>query len=224
LTLGVNVDTTMPMNLRTFTPALLGLVILVGWVRAADSPELPAPWKHQDIGAVMMPGDASVAGGVFTIKGTLDIWGKADGFHYVWQPLKGDGTIVARVQSITLSGHAKAGLAIRETLAADCRHATIVDTPTDGTQFLVREKAGDVTTAQRTDLHKAVMPYWLKLVRVGDKITGFESVDGTDWKQTGTTNLKLPETVYIGLTTSSHLKDQLCTGTLDHVAVESTSK
>ena len=40
--------------------------------------------------------------------------------------------------------------------------------PTDGCQFLVRAETGGVTTVQRTDLNKALMPYWLKLVRAGD--------------------------------------------------------
>ena len=73
---------------------------------------------------------------------------------------------------------------IRESLAADARHATMVDTPMDGTQFLVREENGGKTTVQRTDLNKGTMPYWVKLVRTGDKLTGYESIDGKEWKQT----------------------------------------
>src|SRR4051812_8878275 len=50
---------------------------------------LPAPWMHRDIGDVSVSGDARVADGTFTIVGTLDIWGKADGFHYAYVPLVG---------------------------------------------------------------------------------------------------------------------------------------
>lgn len=181
--------------------------------------ELPSPWKHQDIGDVTVAGSATTSDGVFTLKGTLDIWGKSDGCHFAWQSVKGDVTIIARVLSVELSGHSKGGLAIRESLDAGSRHATMVDTPTDGCQFLVRSETGNITTVQRTDLNKGTMPYWVKLVRAGEQITGYESIDGKDWKQTGTTTLKLSETIYVGLVASSHLKDTLCTVPFDHVSV-----
>src|SRR6202007_1212884 len=62
----------------------------------------PAPWIEQDIGAGGVAGSAAFStGGMFTIKGSdADIWGNADAFHYVYQPLSGDGTIVARVATV----------------------------------------------------------------------------------------------------------------------------
>ncbi len=213
------------MKLRYHTPSLVGIIASISLVCAADSPDLPAPWQNRDIGAVTVAGSASAADGVFTLKGTLDIWGTNDGCHFAWQMLKGDGAIIARVLSVEhTQGHAKGGVAIRESLAADARHATMVDTPMDGTQFLVREETGGKTTVQRTDLHKGTMPYWVKLVRTGDKLTGYESTDGKDWKQTGSATLKLPETVYIGLVASSHLKDKLCSAALDQVTVSKESE
>ena len=191
---------------------------------AGDPPPLPLPWQHQDIGAVTVGGGAVAEGDVFTLKGSLDIWGMSDGCQFAWQPLKGDGSIVARVLSVELSGHAKGGLAIRESLDSGSRHATMVDTPTDGCQFLVRAETGAVTTVQRTDLNKAMMPYWLKLVRVGDQLTGYESADGKEWAQTGTAMVKLPETILIGLVASSHQKEKLCTVPFDHVTVTQASK
>ena len=170
-------------------------------------------------------GNATAADGVLTLKGTLDLWGVSDGCHFAWQPLKGDGHIVARVLSIEhTQHHAKAGVAIRESLAADVRHATMVDTPVDGTQFLVREETGGKTTVQRTNLNRETLPYWVKLVASGDQLTGYESLDGQEWVQTGTAKLKLPETVYIGLVASSHLKDTLCSASFDKVTINPTSK
>ena len=115
--------------------------------------------------------------------------------------------------------HAKGGVAIRESLAADARHATMVDTPMDGTQFLVRDQIGGKTTVQRTGINKGTMPYWLKLVRAGDKLTGYESIDGKEWTKTGSTTLKLPETVHIGLVASSHLQEKVCTAAFDRVTI-----
>ena len=206
------------MKISIPTVALV-VLFFVNHADAAESPKLSSPWQHQDIGAVTVAGSASEAAGVITLKGTLDIWAKSDGCYFAWQKLQGNGTIVGRVLSVELSGHSKGGLAIRESLDAGSRHATMVDTPTDGCQFLVRAETDDVTTVQRTDLNKAKMPYWLKLERQGETITGYESPDGKAWSQTGTTTLKLPESIFIGLVASSHLKETLCTVPFDNVTI-----
>src|SRR5262245_61052149 len=115
------------------TPVVLSFVACIWFVQSVHSAELSLPWQHKDIGAVTVAGDASEVGDVFTLKGTLDIWGTSDGCHFVWRPLKGDGEIVARVLSVEQTqNHAKGGIAIRESLEAGARHATMVDTPTDG--------------------------------------------------------------------------------------------
>src|SRR4051812_28530079 len=126
--------------------AVLGVVAFISMLGTAGSAELPESWQHQDIGKVTVTGSASAVDGVFTLKGSLDIWGSNDGCHFASHPLKGDGEIVVRVLSVEpTQNHAKGGVAIRESLAADARHATMVDTPTDGTQFLLREEAGGKT-------------------------------------------------------------------------------
>src|SRR5260370_1374741 len=59
---------------------------------------LPSPWVDQDVGAVGVSGSASYVPGTFIENGSgADIWGTADAFHYVYQPLNGDGKIVARI-------------------------------------------------------------------------------------------------------------------------------
>jgi regulation of enolase protein 1 (concanavalin A-like superfamily) len=197
--------------------ACLVLSLLARHIAAAD---LPAPWQHQDIGPVTVAGSASAADKVFTLQGTLDIWGNNDGCHFAWQKLKGDGTIIARVLSVeNTQGHAKGGVAIRESLAADTKQASMVDTPADGAQFLTREETGGKTTSQKTALNRGTLPYWVKLIREGDKFTGYESLDGRDWKQTGTATLKMADEVYVGLVASSHLKDKLCAAVFDNVSI-----
>jgi regulation of enolase protein 1 (concanavalin A-like superfamily) len=192
---------------------------------ACSSKDLPSPWQSQDIGAISVPGNASELKGVFILSGTLDIWGTSDGCHYTWQKLEGDGTIIARVLSVEKTqNHAKGGLAIRESFESGSRHATLVVTPTDGTQFLSRVKESGVTTSQKTGLNKGAMPYWLKLVRHGNNLTGFESTNGKDWTQTGTISIPFPENLFIGLVASSHQKDKLCAVAFDHVSLNLPSK
>jgi regulation of enolase protein 1 (concanavalin A-like superfamily) len=201
------------------------LFLFAFFLVACSSEDLPSPWQSQDIGAISVSGNASELKGVFILSGTLDIWGTSDGCHFTWQQLEGDGTIIARVLSVEKTqNHAKGGLAIRESLEPGSRHATMVVTPTDGTQFLSRVNENGVTTSQKTGLNKGTMPYWLKLVRNGNHLTGFESVNGMDWTQTGTISISLPENVFIGLVASSHQKDKLCAVAFDQVSLNIPSK
>jgi len=79
---------------------------------------LPAGWLDQDVGQVGVVGSATYSNGTFTVSGAgTSVWSTADGFHFVYQPLSGDGTIVARVASVSPSS--TGGVMIRETLNAN---------------------------------------------------------------------------------------------------------
>jgi hypothetical protein len=211
--------------------ARIGLVASAALSLSAE--ELPGPWKHQDLGTAQVGKMASVAGsakhaaGAFTIQGTMDIWGPADGFHYVWQPVQGDVVLVARVTAMDNPGkvgHAKAGLCLRESIEGGARCVTLCVTPGDGSQFTYREKAGGPTVrfvadpgAPKAGVAKGAFPCWLKLVRRGSEVSGYESADGETWSPTGHIKLDLTPDAVIGLTSSSHTKDTLTTSTFDRV-------
>ena len=200
--------------------SILGVLAIGPKLQSAEPETLPAPWKHQDIGAVEVKGTAAFHDGGFTLKGSMDTWGTNDGFQFVWQPFRGDGEIKARVLAVeNTMNHAKGGVMFRESLAADAKHAEACVTPVDGTQFLARTEPAGKTTAAHTGMDKGKLPYWVKVVRAGDKFSGYESADGEKWSLIGTANITMSREIYAGLVTSSHQKTNLCTATLDHVAV-----
>jgi hypothetical protein len=189
---------------------------------------LPAPWKHQDLGTATVAGTAQHADGVFTLAGAKDIWANADGCQFMSQPAHGDFELIARVTAIDNPGgvlHAKASLCCRESLEPGARQITIALTASDGTQFLYREKADDKTThytsadAPKPVVPKGQFPAWLKLVRHANDFTGYESIDGETWVQTGTVTMDLPADTSIGLAASSHKPDVLTKDSFDHVKV-----
>ncbi|HEY6943661.1 MAG TPA: S53 family peptidase, partial [Candidatus Acidoferrum sp.] len=65
-------------------------------------PTLPSVWSDGDIGSVGVAGSASYSNGTFAVSGAGSgtMITSSDGFHFVYQPLNGDGTIVARVVSV----------------------------------------------------------------------------------------------------------------------------
>ncbi|HEX7695970.1 MAG TPA: protease pro-enzyme activation domain-containing protein, partial [Candidatus Acidoferrum sp.] len=102
---------------------------------------LPAGWSDGDVGSVGVAGSASFSNGTFTVQAAgAQIYGTADAFHYVYQPLLGDGTITARVVSLQGgSGYVTAGVMIRETLNPSSANAKTADwTAFGGIYFDVR--------------------------------------------------------------------------------------
>src|SRR5439155_7382336 len=98
---------------------------------AQTSSSLPNPWQQGDVGAVGVAGSASYSSGTFSIDGGGGvIWTNADAFRFIYQPINGDGTVIARVTSVeNTAGWAKAGVMIRESLAANAREASVHVTP-----------------------------------------------------------------------------------------------
>jgi ABC-type transport system involved in multi-copper enzyme maturation permease subunit len=123
----------------------------------------------------------------------------ADQFHFVHQPLDGDGSIVARVVSQEDSHEwAKAGVMVKERLEVGAPYTALLVTPDHG----VRMQWGfehDVAGSEG-----GAAPRWLRLTRAGDTVTGYESADASDWQRVGEVDLDdLPSTVEVGLFVTS---------------------
>ena len=177
-----------------------------------------APWKGVDIGDVGAEGSDGFLNGVFTIHASGgDVWGSADAFHYVYQTLDGDGTIIARVVSQEGSNEwAKAGLMMRETLDAGARNAYVFQAPGHGIVFQTRAGAGGGTNDTPDRSGFAPTP-WLKLVRAGDTFTASASQDGRTWTQIGTASIPMAKAIFVGLATLSHARGSLSRAGYDHV-------
>ena len=183
---------------------------------------LPSPWSNQDVGTVSASGSASESSGTFTINGAgSDIWGSSDEFHYVYQSLSGDGSMVAQVQSVeNTNSWAKAGVMIRETLDADSRHAMMIVTPGQGTSFQYRSSTGG-TSNDSTPGDGITAPHWVKIERSGDTLTGYKSSDGSSWTQVGSTTITMATDVKIGMPVTSHNDGTLCTADFSDTSVSS---
>ena len=170
---------------------------------------LPPEWATQDVGVVGLSGAAAFAPdtSTYTVSGAgADIWGTADAFRYVYQPLTGDGAIVARVVSVqNTNAWVKAGVMIRADLTPGAAQAMMMVTPGKGNNFQRRLVAGGVSTSTAGAVVTA--PYWVKLTRSGNTVTAAQSADGVVWTTVGTETMALPGSVLVGLAVSSHATD-----------------
>ncbi|MDF2644720.1 MAG: hypothetical protein K0Q73_525 [Paenibacillus sp.] len=162
------------------------------------------PWQSQDIGNVGIPGHTQLGGDAqtVTVKSAGDIGGSADSFHFAYQPLTGNGEIIARIEHVTpTDDNAEAGVMVRESLNASSKMAMLsipyVKMGEKGV-MISRSSTGEESARIEPDDFIAT-PYWVKLVRIGSQLTGLISSDKTNWKQIGSLDIPMAETVYFGL-------------------------
>jgi hypothetical protein len=155
-----------------------------------------------------------------------------DTYMFVHKTLVGDGSLTARVASLSgartslshtsgdsfgessngqlgsqlhpgLAPWAKAGIIVEPDTSQGTAYAAVMVTGSHGAQMHynythdISGLAGPVRPSS---------PRWLRLTRVRDFITGYDSTDGAHWTEIGTARLTgLPHTVQIGLFVTSPL-------------------
>jgi regulation of enolase protein 1 (concanavalin A-like superfamily) len=184
-----------------------------------DNVSVYSPWQQADVGQVGQAGSYSATNGTFTVVGSgADIWGTADGFHFVYVGNSDNVRIVARVTAVqNTSSFAKAGIMIRQSIAADAPHAMLDLTPQGSVEFMTRSSSGGTTTfLGGTTLPT---PGWLRLTRTGNSVAAEVSSNGTGWTSLGSTTLSLSGVPFIGLVVSSHDNGTSNTSVFDSVSV-----
>jgi ABC-type transport system involved in multi-copper enzyme maturation permease subunit len=138
-----------------------------------------------------------------------------DAFYFAHQPLTGNGTITVQVTSLTgqveagqasngapqlvpgLQPWAKAGIIIKASTSQGSAYAALMVTGSHGVR-MQWDYVND--TPGLSGRVSASSPRWLRLVRTGDTITGYDSADGAHWTPVGTATLPgLTSTVQAGL-------------------------
>src|SRR5262249_42150006 len=193
----------------------------------------------QDIGPApgnpATPGSVSFADGVYTLRASGDdISGGADASPLVLKPPHGDGKTTGRITTLdptnNISDFTKAGVMIRETLTADSREVSLVDTRDHSFRFQRRFNPGENTDrgpdSDYPDLNSPLPPpLWLRLRRQGNVFTAFWSTDGSTWTRLdGPQTVNMATDVYIGLALTAHNNDgRLNTATFDNVSVNTAA-
>jgi regulation of enolase protein 1 (concanavalin A-like superfamily) len=168
-------------------------------------------------------GFADKGGNAFTVSSTgSDIWNNSDQFRLAYKQLSGNGSITAKVDSLTRSdAWSKAGVMIRESLDAGSKYAMVVITPDNGTSFQYRTTTGGSSAG--TDAAGPKTPYWLRITRTGNAFKAERSADGKTWTQIGTDQtISMVAGVYVGLCVTSHNTGAYSTAEFSNVAATGT--
>lgn len=185
-------------------------------------------WNSRDVGPTGVTGSTQpfTGLGTFLVRGAgHDIWGTSDAFHFLHQPLSGDGSVTTRVMNLVRADllgappdpFAKAGVMMRNGLGADAAHVILSIKPSGGIEFMQRGAAGDETRFIAGGM--APMPYWVRLLRTGATITGLVSPDGKNWTEVWSTTASMPDTIQTGLVVTSHDPQTLDAGRFEGPSV-----
>ena len=148
----------------------------------------------------------------------------SDSFYFVHQTLRGNGSITVRLRSLTglvspnggiapgpnpernfnrgvIQPWAKAGIIIERSARQGSPYVAMMVTGRRG----VRMQDNYIQDAPGLPGNvSAASPRWLRLVRAGDTLTGYDSADGTHWTRVGAASLAgLPVTAQAGLFVTS---------------------
>ncbi|MEN6333642.1 MAG: LamG-like jellyroll fold domain-containing protein, partial [Phycisphaerales bacterium] len=165
-------------------------------------------------------------GGKMSLTGSgADIWGNTDEFTYAYKTLTGDGSMIARVTTIGPGTQtwAKGGVMIRDSVNGGSTHAMMVLTANtdgaagNGASFQYRTAANG-TSATSDSSTVVAAPYWVKIERSGNTLTGSTSADGKSWSVVGTTIIEMADPVLIGLCVTSHMATEQRTYQFEGIA------
>jgi hypothetical protein len=166
---------------------------------------LAAPLHAATVGYLAYNGDVCYKNGTYTITSSgTDIWDVQDGFYYVYQQFNpNNGEITARVKSMDATDPwAKCGVMFRTSLDAGAPNVFMAITVGNGQAFQNRLISGDITNS--TNIYSNAPPYWVRLVKKGDKYVGYTSPDGVTWSAVDSVNVPLGSYAYAGIAYTTH--------------------
>jgi hypothetical protein len=168
-------------------------------------------------GAVSLEADGTIA-----LRGAgWDIWGEEDGGYFLSTPVEGDATVTVRVLGSPshTDDWAKAGVMVRETLGARARHAFLCATPRNGIAFQRRMETGKESFYDGSLPSR--YPLYLRLVRRGDWIAPYVSLDGIFFEATNNAVKYdvLNRDLWIGLAITAHNDQRSCTTRFDQLTI-----
>ncbi|MFC0771626.1 alginate lyase family protein [Terrimonas alba] len=202
----------------------------------ASAAGLPSAWKQKDIGNAR--GTTSFDGKIFTIES----FGKNsdntnDELHFTYQPISGNGEMIARFVPQPSSQFSQMGLMMREESENNPSFVSLMIYPAKKADielpdWRVKMIARNVTAAKvdtsinALSLSEPAVTWgrltgyvWLRLQRNGNNFICSLSYDGKKWQQLQTEVLPLNKNVFVGLFASSGMPNST-TVFFDHVLIQ----
>jgi RHS repeat-associated protein len=193
----------------------------ISWT-CSKSRSLAAEIFNQHIVLGTGTGDLLWTSDVYQISGAADEYFDQDNYSYAYTMLSADTEVIVNVAGFLNAAdqYSKAGILVRSSLDQNAESVLLAMTSGAGTHWTVRAEGAATRTGVYDWNHWLTgSSAWIRLVRSGDLITGYFSIDGETWNEIHSATTTLPETVYIGLAVAGNNGAQAVTATLSDVSV-----
>lgn len=159
-----------------------------------------------DVGNIHLPGNAvyQARPQYYTVEGSgANIWGRHDGFHFVWRKISGDFILRCSVsfEGKGVEEHRKIGWMVRSSLDSDAAYADVAVHGNGLTSLQYRRSKGDTTQEIKSVV---VAPETIELERKGNTYTMRVAQTGDVFTSNELKELDLGNDVYVGLFVCSH--------------------
>ena len=180
---------------------------------------VPLPWQSADIGSPGLAGTASVSNGTYFVSGAGNLSGSSDNFHFLYQPLTGDGSITAQISTVTnTTTSGRFGVMIRESLTTGSRYA-FMGISTNG-KFRYQRRRSTSGSSSATSSSLSTFPNsWVRLSRSGGTFSAYQSTDGTNWSLVYSGSIDMAANPYVGLAVASGKTTVLSSAAFNAVTV-----
>jgi hypothetical protein len=164
---------------------------------------------HGDIGSPRIAGSAAynpLSQEYALAAAGVNMWGQRDEFQFVWQRIKGDFLLHARVQLLGegVDPHRKAGLMVRAGTDADAPYIDGVVHGDGLTSLQFRRTRGGATAERQSPVKSADV---LQLERTGTTVVLSAAKSGDPFVATHIAGVDLADDVLVGLVLCSHNPD-----------------
>jgi Tol biopolymer transport system component/regulation of enolase protein 1 (concanavalin A-like superfamily) len=162
--------------------------------------------NHSDIGDVKIDGTVSFVPqtGEYILGGSGEnLWFNNDEFHFLWKIMEGDFVIYSKLALIgeNTEPHRKAGVMVRQSLETNSPYVDAVVHGDGLTSLQYRETIDGETSEIQAAIDSAEI---LQLERKGDLFIMSAAMEGDPLKEFARYELKLANSVYVGLMVCAH--------------------
>lgn len=188
------------------------------------------------VGTVGIVGSSTLNAGIWTVTGggtglPVPVLTSPDGFNFAFQKQTGDVVLVTKVNTVDGPANAKAGILIRESLAADSKYVGIFVNAQGGVFSTWRgATAWSKTNVSWNNPPRGYLvhgcfsaPFWLKMQRVGSRITAFDSPDGVNWTALAEVEIPMNTDAHVGLGVTSGSTSEAATATFSELQMSSSA-
>ena len=144
----------------------------------------------------------------------------SDVMHFVYQPLTGNGTIIARLADVKNDGWA--GVMMRESCDPGSKLVLFKTRLYNPNVLTGYRKLTDKTIYTVSQVYQQIR--WMKIQRNGNTFLVFVSYNGTTWSRAYSTTITMNTTIMAGIFTENNLTGRTTQAWFDHVELANVLK